>query len=156
MRFFYKKKKKKKWKPSACFASLLVLGERPTLLFLCLGVSKSKLVNSIDVFSQQMMKSCCLQPPHYYLSLRTTPPSSPTHVEAAIVSSLRSLYGVVGAPSLSVLRSNHDQVILCVPTSQYRRVWAAITLVSRVDSTPASILVQAASPLLLTLPNGPT
>lgn len=72
-----------------------------------------------------------------------------------INSALRSLYGVVGAATISYqLESVHtesDVTVLRVPLSHYRRLWAALTLVSHVEKKQARFTVLTATPFWFAL-----
>lgn len=102
------------------------------------------------------MKSKTLSPPNYYISLRSEPSHAPAAIQVAIQTSLLSVYGVVGSASLHFENIGKTNIILRVPSEQYRRIWAAIALVTNVQGRPTSIRVVGVTPFLFAIPDGRT
>lgn len=73
----------------------------------------------------------------------------------AIDAALLSLYGVVGAATVPyeilLATPQPDIAVLTVPTKHYRRLWAALTMLTSVRKVPARCIVLKASPFWFAL-----
>lgn len=74
---------------------------------------------------------------------------------SAVESALLPLYGVVGASAISYelvsMTGLPGEVILSVPTKHYRRLWAALTMLTSVQKKPTRCIIVKAAPSLVEL-----
>eukprot|EP00177_Eucheuma_denticulatum_P004265 GFKZ01007739.1.p1 GENE.GFKZ01007739.1~~GFKZ01007739.1.p1 ORF type:complete len:121 (+),score=13.05 GFKZ01007739.1:168-530(+) len=108
---------------------------------------------------QKQTRTLTISPANIYLKLSLESKAlgelNPARLLSVIDAATRSLYGVIGAASLEyhveTTQPEPNTAILRVPATQYRRLWAAITTVTKIEKKPARLIVVCATPFWMAL-----
>lgn len=101
-----------------------------------------------------------LRPKNIYLKVRAEVDNLRQQIDRSVIQdaierSLNSLYGVVGSQTILYqtigFSKNDNSMVLRVNVDHHQKLWAAITIVTRLQNQPGRLIVTKATPFIFAL-----